>query len=174
MEQALSSDYRSLHHQTARALGRFRRQIPGAVLDELCQDAALRVFTARSVRCPTAFAHRVAVRLAIDWLRAAKRAAAWSERVDDGEDGWSRAEVSLDTSRVLGALREAPPGYRELILRHFVDDLDLGDLARAELARRGESGDAAFARARDSLYKRRNRVLAWLRERLAEPTRRTT
>lgn len=157
-----------VHQRADRALARFRRQIPRSVRDELCQEATVRAWRTSGVRDRRAFAHRVAHRLAIDWLRQARTTARLLEPEDPGDPTWARTDARVDAGRVLHLLASAPPHYRALVEGHFVQDLDLEDLVRAELRARGESGDLAFGRARDALYKRRHRVLAWLRERLSE------
>lgn len=160
-----------VHQRADRALARFRRQIPRSVRDELCQEATLRAWGTREVRDRPAFAHRVAQRLAIDWMRRDRTTVLAGEPLDSADPSWARADTRVDASSVLQLLSAAPPNYRALVEGHFVQDLDLEDLARAELRARGEAGEGAFGRARDALYKRRRRVLAWLRQRLADGVR---
>jgi DNA-directed RNA polymerase specialized sigma24 family protein len=162
----------AVHLGAGRALARFRHQIPEAVRDEICQEATLRAWGAAGVDDARAFAHRIAVRLAIDWLRRRDRGVGPLLAEDCADPAWTRTDARVDATRVLRLLDTAPPRYRELVEEHFVQDQDLEELARAEVLARGEAGERAFVRARDALYKRRNRVLAWLRERLSDDARR--
>ena len=149
---------------SAMALSWFRRRIPSMVLDELCQEAAIRTLQAVGVEDPAAFVHQVARRLAVDWLRR-RREHSWDDQVERiGDARWADGvEHRLDAKRVLSVLESAPPAYRALIEALYFRHLDLEDLVRDELASRDEQ---ERPRVRDALYKRRTRALGWLRSRL--------
>lgn len=161
----VDSEVQELLRISAGALAAFRRRIPSAVLDELCQEAAVRTFQAEGVEDSGAFVYRVARRLGLDWLRR-RRELAWDMQVErTGDARWQDAvECRLDIGRVQQALGEAPEAYRSLIEALYFRYLDLEDLIREELGTRG--GERDYVRARDVVYKRRNRAIGWLRRRL--------
>lgn len=136
--------------------------IPPPIRDELAQEAALRTWQCAGVTDPAALASRIARNLAVDWLRR-QRFVVPLEHDVAGRDPWARADARLDVARALEALDRAPPTYRHVVSALYVEDRDVGELVDEET-----SADTLTARhrARDRIYKRRRRGLAWLRERL--------
>jgi len=147
-------------HVTARATLAGFHQIPHAVRDELAQEAITRAFGVERIDAPAALTRRIARNLAVDWLRRRRE-----EGLPDEEMGCSRwsaqLEARLDAARVLRLLDAAPPSYRSVVRRTFLEEEDVDALIDEEI-RPGE----ARHRVQDRIYKRRRRGLAWARERL--------
>jgi DNA-directed RNA polymerase specialized sigma24 family protein len=157
------------------ALYSFRSQIAAAVLDELAQEAVTRGLGSAAVRQPQAFVRRVAHHLAVDQLRRQRREDLVDpEDLDGRDDGWSRVDAGLDLERVWGTVLSAPAGHRRMLLA-IVEETPVDELVRQDAAFRGvDLRDLAERdRLRDAIYKRRDRAVLWLRERLGRPSRPT-
>ena len=145
------------------ALRAFDATLPQCIADEIAQEAITRTLT-RSPRSPVAYARRVARNLALDWLRVQRPVA------DDTPDLVSDDDLErrCDAAVAIAALRDAPPQHRLLLGRLLYDGLTFDDLVASEVGgSRGRVGDAAWGIGRSRLYKRRQRAVGWLRERLA-------
>ncbi|MEQ1502521.1 MAG: hypothetical protein ABMB14_09825 [Myxococcota bacterium] len=160
-------DLRDLLRISGATLSSFRFQIPSAVLEELQQEAVFRVLHAEAVRTAPGLVRRIARNLAIDFLRRRREVPL---DLDGPEDRpWFRPlDQILDARRVFDAVAAAPAPYREVLHALLVDELDLDDLVELEVTRRGLAPDdhAGRATARDALYKRRARAMAWVRRAL--------
>jgi DNA-directed RNA polymerase specialized sigma24 family protein len=147
---------------STRALSGFAPRIPWCVLEELAQEATLRTLT-RAADNPRAFARRTAHNLAIDWLRRHR-----DEPLDDDQgapDPWKASDARLDVETLLAA---APARHRTLVARLYLHGEALEDLIEEEVGgSREDVAEAEWARARDVLYKRRRRSLAWLAKQMA-------
>ena len=141
-------------------------RIPEEVRQEHVQEAWCRVLSRPGVRQPERYRVRVEHHLAVDYVRRRRR---WLP-LDDAPlpQVDAAAEVALDLIRVHRALEEAPPGYRELVVRHYLLGEALESLASDAVGERERSA-SAWWRARDRLYKRRSRAIQWLRRRLLGP-----
>lgn len=150
-------------HAAADTLARFRGRIPRPVLDEIAQEAALRSWSAAAVRDPRAFASRIARNLAIDWIRRAREVS-----LGDWDGGASavwdpRLDARLDAQRIRTLLAIAPSAYRATLRALYLDE----DTVEQLVERTSPGADPrGRARARDLVYKRRGRALAWMRARL--------
>jgi hypothetical protein len=138
-------------------LSRFVHQIPPQILDELAQEAVLRLWCAQGVHEPCAFVRTVARRLAISHLRRAREipSAELPERVTS-ED---HLEDAIDAGRARALLEGAPEPYRRVLEALVLEERTVDELVR------GEDG-AARRRARDLVYKHRARGLSWLSQAL--------
>jgi DNA-directed RNA polymerase specialized sigma24 family protein len=150
--------------EVAMVLSRFRHRIPECVRQELGQESVTRALAASAVRVPPAFVRRVARNLAIDWLRGQLGESEDSELLP-GSDWQRQVEEHLDLERVRSALSSAPAPYRTLLEALVFEARDLEELISAEMLERGhDPGDpVSWGLARDAVYKRRTRALAWLR-----------
>jgi DNA-directed RNA polymerase specialized sigma24 family protein len=155
----------------AAVLSRFRHQIPPCVQEELGQESVARVLTASEVLEPPAFVRRVARNLAIDWLRQQRQQGGGDIELVQDSAWQQRVEGRLELERVRAALDEAPGPYRALIEALVFEELELEQIITRELLERGQdpSDPGRWGLARDAVYKRRARALAWLRRRLAGP-----
>lgn len=150
----LSVDTLRLHRRVTRALARTFSGVPEPVREELVQDAWVALLAQRrALENPGAWLVRVASRRAIDWWRRQGRPGRAGAPLDDGlHDSLPDLLERLDGERLIQLLDRAPPSFRLVLERLYLDELALGELA-------AELGVSA-----DSVYKRRDRALAWLRE----------
>jgi len=145
----------------ARHLLRGFHNIPEPVRDELAQEAVARALGVDEVAAPLAFTRRIARNLAISWLRKG-REELWTEPPDPGSSRWERrTDARLDARRALQVLESAPPAYRDIVRRCFLEDDDVDALVDEER----QPGEARH-RVQDRIYKRRTRGLAWTRRHL--------
>ncbi len=136
------------------------RQIPIPVREELAQEAIARALGVADVEAPLALTRRIARNLAVDWLR--RRREEHLHEQEAGSDGWqAQMHARLDAQRAVAVLERAPPSYREVVHRCFLEDVDVDTLIDEE-CRPGE----ARGRVQDRIYKRRTRGLAWTRRAL--------
>jgi len=139
--------------------------LPRCIAEEHAQEAWLRTWRRGGVRQPGGYEHTVRRHLAIDWLRRQR-----TEPYEDGAPGRACSrwrEESLDALRLRQLLAQAPTAYRDVLVRLYLVEASVSDVV-ADLAGgpRQVVGEAAWSRARDLVYKRRRRGLAWLRERM--------
>lgn len=147
-------------------LSRFH-QIPESVREDLVQDALIRALEADEIAHPRAYLCRIVTNLAVDWLRRRREIPRPHPYSTTPCHAWqAEVEERLVRHSILRLLLEAPPSYRS-----FLEQALRGEELEAMVARGcgDEADDKARARARDALYKRRRRALAWLRDRIAEP-----
>jgi len=141
---------------STRALSGFAPRIPWCVLEELAQEANLRTLT-RGADNPRAFARRTAHNLAIDWIRHQREEPLTEHQ--KARDPWPSRNARLDVETLLEA---APPRHRALLTRLFLYEEPLEHLIAEEVGgSRMQVPEGEWKRARDLLYKRRRRCLAW-------------
>jgi len=146
---------------STRALSGFAPRIPWCVLEELAQEATLRTLH-RGADNPRAFARRTAHNLAIDWIRRHREEPL--EEHHRAPDPWASRNARLDVRSILA---DAPARHRILLTRLFLHEEPLEDLIEEEVGGCREQVPAAeWNRARDLLYKRRRRSLAWFAQKL--------
>jgi DNA-directed RNA polymerase specialized sigma24 family protein len=143
------------------ALRPYRGRLPHAVCEEIEQEAVLRCALSIGVSFPCAFVRRVAAHLAIDELRRARPTAPLEPSLVT--DPWEQVDAGIELAQIRAALRFAPHAVRTLIEAHALGERTLTDLVDAELSTRGDHSERARARARDTVYKRRARAVAWMR-----------
>jgi len=146
------------------ATGQAMRAVPACVAEEHVQEAWLRTWKrGGDIGRPGGYARQVRRNLAVDWVRR--------QRAVPFEEGRQAAprwrEDTLDRRRMRWLLRQAPPTYREVLQRLYLDEEPVAQLV-AEVAGgvRAEVGERAWGRARDVVYKRRRRGLKWMREQM--------
>jgi RNA polymerase sigma-70 factor, ECF subfamily len=116
-------------------------------VQEALTRAAARWTRLRAYEVPEAWVRRVAMNLASDGFRRARRRLAVAARL------WSRAEAdppALDRLAVTAALRRLPLGQRKVVVLHHLLDLPLEQVA-AELGLPVGTVKSRLARARAAL-----------------------
>ena len=155
-------DWPQLRSQISSSLRRFNLSM--AVREEIVQESILRFLDQPDVRTPHAWMICVARHLALDGLRRQREVPLLDH--DGGCSTWERrVDARLDAARVIQTMNRAPSAYRELIQRHYLQDISVDELVA------DEPGDVAHAR--DRVYKRRARGLAWARTHVESVSRST-
>lgn len=157
-----------LRMSAAKELLGFRSRLSAEAREDLAQEAMVRLLAARGVVNPVGYVRRVARNLAIDQLRRSREIPVDTlpERAVAPLSG-----AALDGPRLVALVARAPAAHRR-VLEALLVGRTVDELVQAELAERsdGATDPAARARARDAVYKRRARALAWAQREWALPS----
>lgn len=148
----LPLDVAAAHVKLGRLMAATFPAVPAHVREELAQEAWARLLEQAQIADPAGWLFVAARRLAIDWFRRQSRRGGAGVPLDANLPGPTLdLLVRLDGTRLVRLLDRAPEHHRRVLERLYLHEGELAELAV-------DLGVSA-----DSVYKRRDRALAWLR-----------